>query len=325
MEEYRPELFNALLEIFPHINLKTSNFALSCHAQEHNVETSFSHFPCPSSPEPCLLILSPCSRRNKELYSSLCEIGPVSQLWVVGETNRGVKSFAKQFNCQSHAVGGGGRILAPLQEPPTALCREYAHTSYSFLGRSIEVVTCPGLFSHGKVDRGTQLLLSVLEDITLTGKYVLDLGCGSGVLSRAALIKNAASVWATDISAVALDMTQKNVSPHSAAMTTSPSTMGNTIDTTFTVILTNPPFHTGKTCVHTMAAPWMRAVKRLLDLEGTAYVVANSFLPYEEYALQYFTTCSIVRKEAGFTVYEIRGHREGRTKEFTSATSCFVP
>ncbi len=46
----------------------------------------------------------------------------------------------------------------------------------------LEVVSLPGVFSHGRLDRGTELLLEHLDK--LPSGHLLDFGCGAGVLGR---------------------------------------------------------------------------------------------------------------------------------------------
>ncbi|WP_421021397.1 methyltransferase, partial [Klebsiella pneumoniae] len=44
----------------------------------------------------------------------------------------------------------------------------------------LQVVSLPGVFSHGRLDRGTALLLKHLDN--LPSGHMLDFGCGAGVL-----------------------------------------------------------------------------------------------------------------------------------------------
>ena len=47
----------------------------------------------------------------------------------------------------------------------------------------LKVVSLPGVFSHGRLDRGTALLLEHLDK--LPSGHLLDFGCGAGVLGAA--------------------------------------------------------------------------------------------------------------------------------------------
>ena len=56
----------------------------------------------------------------------------------------------------------------------------------------------------------TQLCLELLEDYTIAGKPVIDIGCGSGILSIAALKLGASTAISVDIDAAAIKATHEN-------------------------------------------------------------------------------------------------------------------
>ena len=75
---------------------------------------------------------------------------------------------------------------------------------------AINIILDPGL-AFGTGDHPTtSLCLEWLAEQTLTNKIILDYGCGSGILSIAALKLGAAQVFAVDIDALALDVTRRN-------------------------------------------------------------------------------------------------------------------
>lgn len=68
----------------------------------------------------------------------------------------------------------------------------------------------PGLAFGTGTHETTSLCLTWLEGLDLTGKTVLDFGCGSGVLAIAALLLGAKEVYACDIDPQALLATREN-------------------------------------------------------------------------------------------------------------------
>jgi 16S rRNA (guanine1207-N2)-methyltransferase len=96
----------------------------------------------------------------------------------------------------------------------------------------------PGLFAHGHLDPGTALLLEHLP--ALSGRSVLDFGCGIGVLSAAALAGGASRVDAVDVDALAVHATRHNV-PQAHVHLADGVPPGGPWD----LILANPPLHTG--------------------------------------------------------------------------------
>ncbi len=63
----------------------------------------------------------------------------------------------------------------------------------------------------------TQLCLAALEDLVQPGCSVADVGCGSGILSIAAVKIGAAEVWAVDHDAVAVEIARENVAKNRVA------------------------------------------------------------------------------------------------------------
>ena len=47
------------------------------------------------------------------------------------------------------------------------------------------------------------------------------------------------------------------------------------------MVVTNPPFHQGKTTQYDVAYQFIRDAERLLQPGGRFYLVANRFIPYE--------------------------------------------
>lgn len=68
----------------------------------------------------------------------------------------------------------------------------------------------PGLTFGTGSHASTQLCLAALEKHVAPGNTVLDLGCGSGILSIAALALGAKSAWAVDIDPKAVDVAYEN-------------------------------------------------------------------------------------------------------------------
>lgn len=78
------------------------------------------------------------------------------------------------------------------------------------LGGRLPLVLEPGMAFGTGTHPTTQLMLVALEDLLRPGQPVADLGCGSGILSIAALLLGAHSVLAVDIDAEAVALTRHN-------------------------------------------------------------------------------------------------------------------
>ena len=114
-----------------------------------------------------------------------------------------------------------------------------------FQFNDIELDTSPELFSPTAPDRGTLAMLSNTE-IKPTDK-VLDLGCGCGIVGiYAAKLTGADKVTMTDVSETAVQIAKRNAVKNGFPEITvlCGSAYENVTDFDFTLILSNPPYHT---------------------------------------------------------------------------------
>jgi ribosomal protein L11 methyltransferase len=74
----------------------------------------------------------------------------------------------------------------------------------------LPVILDPGMAFGTGLHPSTQLCLMAMEDVVQAGQRVLDAGCGSGILSIAAVRLGAASVDAFDIDPIAVRATEEN-------------------------------------------------------------------------------------------------------------------
>lgn len=117
-------------------------------------------------------------------------------------------------------------------------------------GHPLTFVTDAGVFSHGAIDRGTDLLVRSLR--LAPDAEVLDLGCGYGVLGIvAAVIAPNGRVVMTDINVRAVELARRNVQgnavPH-AEVRLGPfyePVAGERFD----AIVMNPPIRAGRSVV----------------------------------------------------------------------------
>ncbi|HCT05462.1 MAG TPA: 16S rRNA methyltransferase, partial [Pseudomonas sp.] len=115
---------------------------------------------------------------------------PGAELFLVGEKKAGIESAAKQMipfgkprkldnarHCQLWQVTVAN---APHAVELESLAQVF---DVPLAEGPLKVVSLPGVFSHGRLDRGTELLLEHLDK--LPSGHLLDFGCGAGVLGAA--------------------------------------------------------------------------------------------------------------------------------------------
>jgi ribosomal protein L11 methyltransferase len=81
---------------------------------------------------------------------------------------------------------------------------------YQPQGDEVVIDLDPGMAFGTGLHPTTRNCIALIEEVTQPGARVLDVGCGSGILSLAALRLGAASALALDVSAVAVEATREN-------------------------------------------------------------------------------------------------------------------
>lgn len=124
--------------------------------------------------------------------------------------------------------------------------------------RDVTVETAGGVFSPGRVDLGTQVLLRSVPALPDGARDVLDLGSGWGpVALTQALTAPQARVWAVDVNERSLDLVTRNArrlgltGVHAALPDDVPD------DVRFDAIWSNPPIRVGKAALHELLLRWL--------------------------------------------------------------------
>jgi 16S rRNA (guanine1207-N2)-methyltransferase len=131
-----------------------------------------------------------------------------------------------------------------------------------------------GVFSAGRVDPGTKLLLLEAPPPPAAGD-LLDLGCGYGPIALT-LARRApgATVWAVDVNERALDLTRANAAAAGLDNVRVARPEDVPADLRFAAIWSNPPVRIGKAALHDLLDRWL---SRLAD-DGRALLVVQKHL-----------------------------------------------
>ena len=139
---------------------------------------------------------------------------------------------------------------------------------------SFSIETDTGVFSHGRVDSGTKVLLMEAPALPTSG-HVLDLGCGAGPIAMTMARRSPeSSVWAVDVNERARQLTRDNASALGLTNVTvaSPDEVPDSV--IFDVIWSNPPIKVGKQELHDLLNRWLGR----LSPDGYAVLVVNKNL-----------------------------------------------
>lgn len=111
---------------------------------------------------------------------------------------------------------------------------------YTYQGTTVKVF--PGVF-HPGFFYSTKFIIDYLSEKQLSGKLLLELGCGTGLISVIAA-KSGAHVVASDLSLLAVENTKHNAFQNSVSVNIIHSDLFDSIgEMTFDWIIINPPYY----------------------------------------------------------------------------------
>lgn len=135
--------------------------------------------------------------------------------------------------------------------------------------RSLELATDAGVFSPGRVDPGTKLLLMELPE--LTSGPVVDVGCGYGPIACTVAVRHPTlEVVAVDVNPRARALCERNAAALGAAVRVLDPVEADSVARVGTIV-SNPPIRIGKTALHELLASWLDR----LAPEGRAHLVVH--------------------------------------------------
>lgn len=141
-------------------------------------------------------------------------------------------------------------------------------------GRELLLDSAGGVFSAGRIDRGTAVLLRHAPLPPASGT-LLDLGCGYGPIACALATRSpGADVVAVDVNARAVALTRTNAQRLGLPRLTALHPDEVEPSLRFAAIYSNPPIRVGKAGLHTMLGNWLDR----LEPAGRAYLVVHRHL-----------------------------------------------
>jgi 16S rRNA G1207 methylase RsmC len=192
-------------------------------------------------------------------------------------------------------------------EPDAPLRR--GEIEFSVAGRDYRLAVASGVFSAGRLDPGTAVLLRKggLPGPGAGGN-LLDLGCGYGPI--ACVLASEApgtTVYAVDVNSRARDLTAENAATLGLGdriRVAAPDEVPD--DVTFTEIWSNPPTHVGKAELHAIMERWLPR----LAPDGVAWLVINRNLggdSLHSWLVANGWTVERIASQKGFRVLRVTG------------------
>ena len=121
----------------------------------------------------------------------------------------------------------------------------------------LELETDAGMFSPGRLDPGTRLLLDEIPAPPASGD-LLDLGCGYGPIACVLAARSpGATVWAVDVNERALELCARNAATAGLANVRCVTPEDPSVPARFAGIWSNPPIRVGKQALHELLRTWL--------------------------------------------------------------------
>jgi len=253
-------------------------------------DVAFGVSPQPERNERTIILRLP---REKDLLGLLLHaiadrMDPAAALWLVGENRAGIKSAPRHVRkyFEGVTVLDSARHCGLLEAVGATVDLPFDPADYAvgwsigYAGREIHLRSLPGVFAHGRLDRGTALLLEVLDSLK-PGARILDFACGCGIVGAALLATNeSARVTLLDSSALAIESSRMTLAANGLHAKVLPSDGLNELEASYDWIISNPPFHRGIANDLDVAAEFFRRAGTFLAENGKIVVVFNRHLPY---------------------------------------------
>lgn len=250
------------------------------------------------------------------LAQTINALAPKTKIWLVGENRTGIKSAAKRL---SHLSGtatnklDSARHCSLLETSISTERQDSAHTilskqqSFELLFNQInwKFTTLPGVFSYGRMDPASLMLLQSLEKQPVKGR-VLDFACGCGVLGICThSLQPDIDLDLLDVNTMALASTKINIHHSSSRPETFnilASDAYSSVEGRYNAIISNPPFHRETRQTLEVSEKLILQSPLYLKARGELRIVANRHLPYLKLFQQTFRKVEILDSDRNFHV-----------------------
>ncbi len=266
--------------------------------------------PVPSIPDEVDLLILPLPKSGDRLRFLLNGLaGNIEQpmeIWLVGPAKGGIKGALKHFDIHvdhSELVDSARHcklyrgMLQPGEKQTLDAWGELITVD------ELTAVSYPGVFSHGRLDEGSRLLLDALQAHTLPkpGK-VIDVGCGAGVLTIT-LARQGWQVQAMDVSATAVAACKDSLERNGLQGQVCGGDLFSPVSGRVDMIVTNPPFHDRRLRTTDITRRLIEEAPGYLKEGGEMWLVANRELPYVQWLDEAFRHVQVASETNRFRVY----------------------
>lgn len=317
------------------VRVSTQDFGSFRWFRAGGAEAAYEAVPAFAGDERTIILHLPREKGRLEmlLHAVAARVNPApeadagARLWLIGENRAGIKSAGRYLQQAFEWVATLDKArhcgLLEAAGPKSGMpfnADDYARDwSVTHCGHEIRLRTLPGVFAHGRLDRGTALLLEALQGLRPSGR-VLDFACGSGVVGLALLAAAERDLRLTllDSSALAIEsarrsLTASGLDEQDVTLLPSDGLCELAAGARFDWIVSNPPFHRGVRNDLDVAAEFFRHAGTFLAEQGRMVIVFNRHLPYALWLQSAFQAVERLAENGEFTVMQVSRPVRGPT------------
>ena len=296
------------------LRLSTQDYGDAAWLKAAGFDVSFETVPTFSGEESTAVLHLPREkdRLSLLLHAVSARMDPAARLWLVGENRAGIRSSARYLDAHfgSFEVIDKARHCAlyearePRLQRPFELADYLTAWSLRMDGEDLKLLSLPGVFAHGRLDRGSELLLNSLRQLRPAGR-LLDFACGCGVLGLALLRENEKiDLTLLDSSALAIESCRRSMDANGLRASMLPSDGLAGVSERYDWIVSNPPFHRGVRSDLGVAADFFREAGTFLTENGKIVIVFNRHLPYLRWLQHAFDRVDLLTTGGDFTIVQ---------------------
>lgn len=263
--------------------------------------------------EDAVLFLPKSRELTEYLLQELVRQPGLQRLFMVGEKKAGIERAARQLaqfgkswklDSARHCQLWLCQLAPEAVQDQAAIAHQWQQDFRVELpdGQVLKLCSLPGVFSHGRLDKGTALLLEHLD--ALPSGPLLDFGCGTGVIGATlkALYPDS-PVSMLDVDAFAIESSKRTLARNGMQAEVIAGAGIADAPRQLAAIITNPPFHKGVHTCYQATEDLLRQAANHLRPGGELRLVANSFLRYPELIEAHVGLCRVLAERDGFRVY----------------------
>ena len=278
----------------------------------NHIDNAFFGLPTSDAQYDALLVFVP--KAKEELKFTLAALTPLLEkggdIFLVGEKKGGVASAAKQLASLGEdaskidAAKHSQLWHVTLEQAvkPFVLSDWFEDYTIKIAETDLILSCLPGVFSYGRLDEGTALLLEHLPK-KLRGR-VLDFACGNGVIGLVAKQRwPEIELEQVDVSWLALECARRGAQLNGLETKVYASDGWSEVQGRVNAVLTNPPFHEGVKTAYDTTENFIAQSPQKLSKSAPVFLVANNFLRYPALIEKSLGSCKVVAENARFRVY----------------------